>query len=369
MAALDVPPELWLTGLKAAAPRAHAHNTLARMEWQRALAALLCTCTFFRDLVQSSEADPLFTSAAVARSFDWRAWRPVGRRTCTALVRSLAANRAHLLEELHLDAGSVNRAVLARSLPQLTGLVWLYASQISRSAADGLVEALTAGLPSLKYLSCTGPCQLPRLPPLDVNTLELPLLGLVADNWAALGRCVEQQSQIEELTFRVSGRDPATAKPQAEGLPSTANMLLGMLAVGSTFALRRLSHLTISQEFRTQDWRSGLGSSRPTDPLAHLELVVGHMHGVLLELLDSPCFPSLVWLEVDLQLPRDCCSAISGDTAEAWLDDDSENDIDSDDEPQGPEAPQLWRISATWEFSHHSTGKRKVENNVEAVFS
>ena len=350
------------------------------MEWQRAVAAMACSCKHFRDLLCSPAADLLHGRATVLRHFNWKAWRPVGRRACAALVRSLTASRAHLITELHLDAASIDRDLLVSALPQLVSLQRLHASHLGSGAAQGLAQALTAGLPSLKHLSCSGPAHLPELPRSGITSLDLPLMGLHGLTSGALSRCLETQTQLQALTIRVSGRDTVAHGPQPpEGLSSMASLMFAMLEWGEWCgnAFPELSSLTLTQHFKSADWVKVC--QRPSDPLHHFHLVALEVSRQVLSMFakecdggeDVRCFDALAAIDFDLQLPGDCTSFVSGPSGmllsgrepdlhsmELPLTSQSAESSDSDDGNSGWKAPQVWRQHSHWRLSRAGTSRR-----------
>ena len=382
---LNIPSALWLSGLQAATPTG---DGAALMAWQRSLAFLACTSRAFRDLLRRSEAAQLYSHAAIVRHFDWRTWRMVGRGACTTVARELLPNRRrHLVTELHLDCSSIDAELLLMLLMLLHGsLRRLHVTCLSRSAAQQLFTALPIML-RLDYLSLTGPHLVPGLPHLcSITCLDILLHGPDGLTSGDLSRCLENQWQLQELTIRIAGFDQVLNSLQPDGVSSMATMLFGLLRI-SVNPFPSLTALAITQQFRVADWRK-LAGPAGDDPLEFLVRVVSEVYGQVLSMMrgeweqddGQPRFACLETFEVDLQLPGDCCSTVSGLSAETLLGDDWELSDDevlllesgsqtaSDSDMQRFQAPRVWRQTARWRLWRAADGTRDCDFDEEYLF-
>ena len=355
--------ELWLCGLELAAP---SGNAVALMEWQRTLAALACSCTLFRDLLRSPAADALFSEAAVARYYNWRAWRAVDKTACTMLLRGLCAGRAHRIKELYLDCSAVSPELLATSLPRLTGLQRLHTTHLGSAGAEGLEMAFRAGLPSLVHLSGSGRCQLPAVLPSGLTSVDVPVqLVQTEPDWEAWWHLASLFSidALQTLDVCISGPDPLA---RDSWLGATAACMLydrlqlaSLPTHSSSPATASLEVLNIVQHVRTEDWLCKR-SIDPKDPLLFLAQVAQNLVSFVRHKLEDPGFDSLSHVRFDLRLPGDCCTTVGGHSADVYLGEDTNCEVQFDE--QQP-APEVWRAVSVVEF-RRADGRKNVEAEV-----
>ena len=207
----QMPPELWLAGLLAAAPRTYPEwDPLGHIVWQRSLASLACSCKMLRRTLSSPEAQPLYREAAIVPHWHWKTWTPFQHRSCTLLAQSLQT-RANFLTVLHLDCAKIQPGALSSLLKAAEHVTVLSLSGITATSAETLSAVFRAeALPSLRYLSCDGTYMpFAALPPLLTSlSCSLPRHGFKQPNPQRLCRSLAKLQHLQKLTLHLTGHEP-----------------------------------------------------------------------------------------------------------------------------------------------------------------
>ena len=301
----------------------------------------------------------LFSEAAVARYFNWRAWKAFGKTACTTLLRGLCSERAHRIKELHLDCSAVSPELLATSLPHLTSLQSLHTTHLGSSGESGLEQAFKTALPSLVHLSGHGRCQLPAVLPHSLTSLDVPVQLVQGESdWEACRQLASLFSidALRLLTIHIAGPDPLAETKEvcvtAACMFYDRLQLASLPAPTSSPATASLESLTIIQHVRTEDWLCK-SAVDPQDSMLFLAQATQNLVGfVQHKLEDREGFDSLTHVRIDLRLPGDCCTTVRGHSAEVFLGGEPEQELHFDElQP----APEVWCVVSVFDVKGRKT--------------
>ena len=257
MLATDVPKEVWIEGLAAAAPLSSpADEPLAHVAWLRSLASLAASCRFFRRLLWSPHAGKLYSQAAAAPHFHWRTWRPFGAQGCTALALSLWC-RAHALRELHLDCTAVEPRVLGGLLLRCVDLERLSLAAVTPAATGSMSVASRMRLRNLRRLDCPGPDSRMRFAALP------PSLASLTCRISDVRSCLQLASRTAFSTSLASLPNLQDLHLHLEGADPSFRIVPGQGAGGG---------LHVSAAFHIFTALLGAYAPRPAAPLQHLDV-------------------------------------------------------------------------------------------------
>ena len=273
------------------------------MQWQRTLAALACTCTFFRRTLSGPDADCLYSAVAV-----------VGLRPATseALLQALCS-RAQAIRCMQLDWTGLQ--LQPRQLMQrCTSLERFDVTGLDTSSSV-ILAAMFPDLPNLVHLVCSGPDlgaldSPPRPLPSGLTSLELTVQPLPQDftiqedpTWVK-GLC--GLDVLCSLSLEISGSCPEEA--------AAAGSMFGLLKkFNEASSLPSLRELTIVHTIPLEDWRSQCNDRG--DPVGYLTYAAGVLGGYVEATLKGPNMLALQCLTAELYLPRDSArTAASGIT-------------------------------------------------------
>ena len=242
-----VPDAVWIHALMAAAPlprlvlRAGGTSS-TRIDWQRMLASLACTSTFFRRLLKSAEADCLYAAVAIAGT---------SPTSGVALVAALST-RAQAIKRLEVDCAAIDlsQCCLLTFLESVPGLQSLVITSVDDAASAMVTSGVCSPrLPGLQHLACIvsgqdASMRTPHWLPRTLTSLEVAVPSfpgaLLSDPNVLWHWALVPLRQLQSLSLHIV--EPSATEVEAEQLLQKLNRMGARRQAFSSLSQLCLTH-------------------------------------------------------------------------------------------------------------------------------